>query len=278
MPDDFSARLRQAQDERSSLLCVGLDPDPQRVPSHLIEGRTLPEAVLRFNHELIEATGAFACAFKLNFAFYEALGAEGWRVLEETVRAAARKHLVVADAKRSDIGNSARFYATAIFEQLGCDACTVAPYMGSDSVQPFLTYPGRAAFVLVRTSNAGAAGVQELVVSERTLFLEIADQVVLWARGRSGEVGFVVGATDVVPVSQIRKAHPDVPLLVPGVGAQGGDAKALLAALGGPGGPAMINSSRQIIYASEGPDFAEAAGREAERIRVLLQDARKVRQ
>ena len=270
MSSDFITRIHEAQQARRSLLCVGIDPDPRRLPHHLTASRSPADAVLAFNRAIIEATAPYACAYKLNFAFFEALGADGWRVLEETVAAASREHAVVADAKRGDIGNSARFYASAVFEQLRCDACTVAPYMGRDSVEPFLAFPGRAAFVLVRTSNAGADEVQELEVDGRPLFLEMADKVVAWAGHAQGTVGFVLGATNAQPLRLAREAHPDVPLLVPGVGAQGGDAAALREALSVGSGPVLVNSSRQILYASAETDFAEAAAREAERIRESL--------
>ncbi|HEX7070104.1 MAG TPA: orotidine-5'-phosphate decarboxylase [Rhodothermales bacterium] len=177
----------------------------------------------------------------------------------------------MADAKRGDIGNSARFYASAVFEDLGCDACTVSPYMGADSIQPFLAFPGRAAYVLVRTSNPGATELQELPVGNRPLYLEAARQIVRWSGGQPGEAGFVVGATNAAPIQSVREAHPDVPLLIPGVGAQGGDADAVLDAVAEGNGPVLINSSRQIIYASSGTDFAEAAAREADHVRGMLQ-------
>lgn len=267
---DFNTRLRGIQTDRASRLCVGLDPDPQRLPSHLLNQYAVGDAVLQFNRAIIEATAPFACAFKLNFAFFEALGVDGWRVLRETARAAGRDHVVVADAKRGDIGNSARFYAAAAFEELECDACTVSPYMGRDSVEPFLSYAGRAAFVLVRTSNPGGADLQELVVNGRPLYMETARQARLWGDQLPGTTGFVVGATNAEPVAQVRSEYPDVPLLIPGVGAQGGDAGALLNALSVGAGPVLINSSRQILYASSRSDFAEAAATEASRIRDML--------
>lgn len=270
MTSSFSSRVAQAQRENSTLLCVGLDPDPERIPAHLLESRSLADAVRTFNLSIIEATAPFACAFKLNFAFFEVLGSDGWRVLRDTVQAARAYHVVIADNKRGDIGNSARFYAAAAFESLECDACTVSPYMGSDSVQPFLAYPGRAAFVLVRTSNPGAAPLQEKTIDGVPLYLDVARRAQEWGEGHPGEVGFVVGATNAEPIERVRAAHPGIPLLIPGVGAQGGDAAAVRQALAGGTGPALINSSRQILYASSGSDFAAAAAGAAETIRAAL--------
>ena len=269
MSFSFSDRVAQAQRDRSTLLCVGLDPDPSRLPGHLLR-LPLPAAVLDFNLAIIKATAPFACAFKVNFAFFEALGEDGWRVLHDTVRAAKSRAIVIADNKRGDIGNSARFYAASALEELDCDACTVSPYMGADSVTPFLSYPGKAAFVLVRTSNPGAEELQEIQVDGSPLYLDVARRVMDWSRGLPGEAGFVVGATNADPVARVRARHPQAPLLVPGVGAQGGDVAAIREALKGGTGPALINSSRQILYASSGRDFAEAAARAADQIRVEL--------
>lgn len=266
----FSERLGRIQEANDSLVCVGLDPDPQRMPPHLLRSASLADAVLSFNLTIIEATAPFACAFKLNFAFYEALGSTGWSVLEATVRAARQSHIVIADAKRGDIGNSARFYAEAVFGALQCDACTVAPYMGSDSVVPFLQYPGRAAFVLVRTSNPGAAELQELDLDGAPLYTRVANQALGWSEGLPGELGFVVGATDAAPAHRIRSAHSHVPLLIPGIGAQGGDPAPLMEAITRGSGRVLVNNSRGIIYASAEQDFAAAAARAAERFRDLL--------
>ncbi|GIV59568.1 MAG: orotidine 5'-phosphate decarboxylase [Rhodothermaceae bacterium] len=272
MTATFTERLLQIQARKKSVLCVGLDPDPARMPPHLFAGATPAAAVVAFNTALIEATAAVACAYKLNLAFYEALGAEGWRALEATCRQLPDDVLVIADGKRGDIGNSARFYARSVFEQLGCDACTVTPYMGHDAVQPFLAYPGKAAFVLARTSNPGAADFQERDCRGEPLYLYVARQVATWAAEAPGDGGLVAGATSAAALRTLREACPDLPLLIPGVGAQGGDARAVMQAAGR--GPVLINSSRQILYAAGGTDFAEAAAREAERLRQTLEAAR----
>lgn len=270
MTSDFSGRLAAIQEANDSVVCVGLDPDPDRMPVHLLQTHALADAVLGFNLALIEATAPFACAFKLNFAFYEALGSDGWRVLDETVRAVRRSHVVIADAKRGDIGNSARFYADAVFRALDCDACTVAPYMGADSVVPFLKYPGRAAFVLVRTSNPGASALQELETEGAPLYVRVAREATGWAHDQPGVLGFVVGATDTEPARRVRSDHPHVPLLIPGIGTQGGDPARLMEAVSPGSGRILVNNSRGIIYASSDRDFASAAARAAERFRDLL--------
>ena len=269
MPLDFSQKLRQIQVAKQSVLCVGLDPDPHRLPRHLLDQYPLAEAVVAFNAALIEATAAAACAFKLNFAFYEALGRNGWDTLERTLQHLPPDVLVLADAKRSDIGNTARFYAESIFEQLGFDACTVAPYMGRDAVAPFLQYQGKAAFVLARTSNPGAADFQERDCEGEPLYERVARHVARWNDATPGTAGLVVGATGPEALATLRALCPTLPFLIPGIGAQGGD-PGVIAAAATEAGRVVVNSSRQIIYASGGRDFAEAAAREAEALRARL--------
>ncbi len=269
----FTERLLALQAERRSALCVGLDPDPAHLPAALLERHPLPEAVYAFNAAVIEACWREACAFKVNFAFFEALGVEGWSVLKRTVQAVPGGTLVIGDAKRADIGNSARFYARAVYEIIGCDACTVAPYMGEDSVRPFLDFPGKAAFVLAHTSNPGRRDFQELETpGGEPLYARVAREAMRWAEGAAGEAGLVVGATDAAALGALRARCPGAPFLVPGVGAQGGDAEQVMR-LGAGGGPVLVNSSRQILYASAGADFAERAGEAAARTRQALQAA-----
>lgn len=274
MPADFTERLRHIQRQQNSVLCVGLDPDPDRLPPHLRARHSLPDAIARFNAALIEATTHVACAFKLNFAFYEALGAEGWRALTQTIQHIPADHIVIADAKRADIGNSARFYARSIFDELGCDACTVAPYMGHDSVTPFLQQAGRAAFVLARTSNPGAADFQSCMCDDTPLYLQVGWQVAAWSAATKGTGGLVAGATDVESLTALRQTCPDLPFLIPGVGAQGGDATAVMEAAARDDAPVLVNSSRGIIYASDDEDFAEAAANAAESLCATLNAAR----
>ncbi len=266
----FEEKVRAVQTARQSVLCVGLDPDPVRLPAHLSAAASPAEAVVRFTTAIIEATQAAACAFKLNLAFFEVLGRDGWEALEKTIRAIPRDLLVIADAKRGDIGNSARFYARSVFEHLGCDACTVAPYMGRDAVAPFLGYPGKAAFVLARTSNPGAADFQEQDCGGERLYLRVARQVMRWGADAPGSAGLVVGATGADALAELRAVCPTIPFLIPGVGAQGGDPRAVMRAAATPDGAVLVNSSRAILYASDGPDFAGAAAREAEALRAAL--------
>jgi orotidine-5'-phosphate decarboxylase len=266
----FLDRLRDAQAHAGACLCVGLDPDADRLP-HLLRAAPPPEAFAAFLTDIVRATAPFACAYKPNAAFFEAYGSAGAAALEAAVRA-VRRHaphaLVVLDGKRGDIGNTARHYARAAFEALGADALTVTPYMGRDSVAPFLEYAGRAAFVLARTSNAGAADVQERVVEGRPLYAHVVEAAQAWCEGQAGTVGFVAGATDPQALAAVRRLAPTAPLLVPGVGAQGGDAAAVLEA--NAGGPLLVNVGRDVLYARGGADFAEGAAEAAERFARLL--------
>lgn len=264
----FSEKLRAVQAASGSRLCVGLDPDPARLPAPF-RGLEAAEAAAAFCRAIIEATAEVACAFKPNLAFFEALGAEGWRAFEEVVAAVPEGRLVIADAKRGDIGSTAARYAEAFFGRLGCDAVTVSPYLGRDALMPFLAYEGRCAFSLVLTSNPGASDLQELEAGGAPLYRHAARLAAEAARGQPGEVGFVVGATRPERLAELRTAYPEVPFLVPGVGTQGGDAAAVAAAADA--GPLLVNSSRGVLYASAGADFAEAARREAARLRGILE-------
>lgn len=263
----FVDRLLRVQQKRRSVLCVGLDPDPERFPRPLRDRGRLADAVIDFHAAIVEATAPAACAYKLNFAFFEALGADMHRVLETTIGLIPDDALVVADAKRGDIGNSARFYAESIFDLLGCDGCTVSPYMGQDSVAPFLAYDDRATFVLARTTNPGAAALQEATLDDgrgRTpLYLQVARAADRWGREAPGTAGLVAGATAPEAMRRLRKAAPTLPFLIPGIGAQGGEAEAVMRAAATPEGPVLVSSSRSIIYASDGDDYAEAAGEAA---------------
>ena len=216
----------------------------------------------------MSATSGSAVAFKINFAFFEALGASGYAVMEDVLASIPEDVLTIADAKRGDIGNSASFYAQAGFDQLRFDSITVSPYMGRDSVDPFLTREGTCAFVLARTSNPGSADFQQLTFENRPLFETVAQQVVAWGKESNGEAGLVVGATDATDLETLRSLLPDTPFLIPGVGAQGGSAEEVMQASGS--GPVLINSSRAVIYASEGEDYAQAAGIAAESTRQRL--------
>lgn len=274
-PPSFTGRLRAAQADRTSMVCVGLDPDPARLPAFLRDTYALPEAVTRFNAAIVAATRDAACAYKLNLAFYEALGRDGWSVLEQTLAQIPDTHLTIADGKRADIGNSARFYARAVFDELGFDACTVAPYMGRDSVTPFLERPGTAAFVLARTSNPGAADFQPCACDDTPLYVRVAEKTAQWSEASAGTGGLVAGATDPESLAVLRDRCPTLPFLIPGVGAQGGNAEAVMRAAATDAGLVLVNSSRSIIFASEERTFAESAGRAAHALRETLNSARE---
>ncbi len=272
----FADRLSDRQAQAASLVCVGLDPDPARLPAPLSGGKNTAEAVLAFNRTMVEATSDLAAAYKLNLAFFEALGPDSWRVLEATLRAIPPDTPVIADGKRGDIGNSARFYAQACFDLLGFDACTVSGYMGRDSVTPFLSWPGRGVFLLARTSNPGGADFQQAECEGRPLYERVTRAAQTWAASMhesKGALGFVAGASDTEALRRIRALAPDAPLLIPGVGAQGGHIESVLEAVREGSGPVLINSSRAILYASSGQDFAQAARSAAENLRASLAPA-----
>ena len=278
MTASFFERLRDRIDRVDSVVSVGLDADPDRIPEHLRE-KDLPRWA--FNRRIIDATHEHAAAYKPNAAFYE--DADGWRALRETVAYAHGKDVpVVVDAKRGDIGNTARAYAGLLDDDgLGADAVTVNPYMGRDSVEPFLGRDGKAAFVLCRTSNPGGADLQDLTLAGGDpVYRRVAELAEGW--NDRGDVGLVVGATAPDELEALREATPRLPFLVPGVGAQGGDAEAAvehgLAGLDGGGrsadgaesGVGLVNSSRGIIFAGEGESFDRAAGQAAKRLKRRL--------
>ena len=271
MPASFSARLRELQSRNDTAVCVGLDPVPSRLPAPLQDGRLATDAVRAFCAAIVEATAPYACAFKPNFAFFEALGPAGLTVLDQVLTTVPDDHLVVGDAKRGDIGHSARFYAQTLYDDFGVDACTVSPYLGRDSVAPFLEHEGTCTFVLTRTSNEGAADLQEACACDGTpLYRHVAQKAGEWARGGEGEMGLVVGATAPDALSELRADAPTLPFLVPGVGAQGGDPAAVVDAAATDEGPVLVNSSRSILYASDGADYAEAAATAAKDLRDAL--------
>jgi orotidine-5'-phosphate decarboxylase len=260
----FSQKISLVQKTQASLLCIGLDTDAALIPRHL--GRSA-SAVLTFNRRIIDATVDLVCAYKLNLAFYETLGAEGWRAMEKTLKHIPRSVVTIGDGKRGDIGNTSERYAEALFDELGFDAVTVNPYMGYDSVEPFLRRNDRGVFLLALTSNPGSKDFQRLTVSSRTLYERVAQSAIKWNTRRN--IGLVVGATHPNELRRIRKLAPEIPLLIPGVGKQGGDLKsAIRYGCTKRGDRAIINASRSILYASRGNDFAQAARRET----IMLRD------
>ena len=249
--------------KKRSFLCVGLDTDLAKIPTHLLE---YEDPVFEFNRQIIDATADLCVAYKPNIAFYEYRGAKGWESLRRTWNALPKDCLSIADAKRGDIGNTAKMYATAFFDEqvsgLGFDALTVAPYMGSDSVQPFLDFEGKWAIVLALTSNAGGLDFQ-LTQDDagQALFERVIERVNTW--GSINNTMYVVGATRGEAFAAIRKHAPNHFLLVPGVGAQGGSLRDVCAYGMNPDCGLLVNATRSIIYASNGKDFAEQARREA---------------
>lgn len=269
----FLDTLLAASRRNTSLLCIGLDPEPARLPTRL---RGTPDAVYQFCAALIEATADLACIFKPNSAFFEALGPEGMDVLRRVIAAVPAGIPVLLDAKRGDIGSTAQAYAHAAFEVLGADAITLSPFLGGDALQPFLDYRDKGCFILCKTSNPGSRDVQDIkLADDRPLYLEIA-RLAQAAWNANNNVGLVVGATHPAELRAVRAACPALPLLVPGIGAQGGDlVAAVAAAVDHSGECALINASRSIMYASHSDDFAEAARHEATRLRDAINAARE---
>ena len=239
---------------KRSYLCVGLDTDITKIPKHLLSE---PDPVFAFNKAIIDATEDLCVAYKINTAFYEAIGLKGWAAMEKTVQYIGNEHFKIADAKRGDIGNTSDQYAKAFFETLSFDAVTVAPYMGEDSIKPFLKYEGKWAIVLGLTSNSGAKDF-ELQQSGNELFYErVLRTVAQW--GTPHNLMFVVGATQPDEFIKIRKITPDHFYLVPGLGTQGGSLKDISEKSMNRDGGLLVNSSRAIIYASDEDDFAGKA-------------------
>ncbi len=264
---DSCAELLVAHFVRGRHLVVGLDTDPARIPESVAPGASPAERVAEFNRRIVAATAGVACAYKPNAAFYEALGADGFRALEETIatiRAEAPDAAVILDAKRADIGSTNAGYVTAAFDQLGADAVTVHPYLGGEALTPFLERREKLVFVLARTSNPGAGEFQDLVAGGVPLYRHVA-RTVAGSWNAAGNCGLVVGATYPDEMRAIREDIPaEMPILIPGVGAQGGDVATVVAANRGAGSDAfLIAASRSIVYASPGEDFAEAAGEAA---------------
>lgn len=236
---------------KKSFLCVGLDPDLEKMPHHLLETE---DPIFEFNKLIIDATHELAVAYKPNAAFYEAHGVKGWRSLQRTLEYIPKDIFTIIDAKRGDIGNTTNMYAKAFFEEMGFDAITLSPYMGSESVKPYLEYEGKTAIVLALTSNSGSKDFQMLRTPKKALYEEVLTTVASW--GTSDNIMFVVGATHPDMFQGIRKLVPDHFLLVPGVGAQGGDLEALCQHGLNDHCGLLVNSARGIIYAGgRGTDF-----------------------
>ena len=265
----FTDLLDHAAATTKSLVCVGLDPDPAKMPV---------SDVYEFNRSIVDATAEYVCAFKPNLAFYEAMGLPGLRDLEKTVehiRSAAPTAIILGDAKRGDIGPSAQSYAKAMFQVWGFDALTINAWGGEDTVTPFIEDESKGVFVWCRGSNPGSADFQDLLITtdngSMPLYRNIALACQKW--NTNGNLGLVAGATVPEQLAEIRTACPTMPLLIPGVGVQGGDLEAAVKqGTDSRGRAALINSSRGVIYASKGVDFADAAAREANKLRESINE------
>jgi orotidine-5'-phosphate decarboxylase len=254
----FLEKLLLASRNNNSLVCVGLDTDEGKIPPFL---KNEDDPTLAFNQRIIDSTRDLVCAYKPNLAFYEALGARGWEALRKTCEYIPSEIPIILDAKRGDIGNTACMYAKALYDVLKADAVTVSPYMGRDAVLPFLEYEDKGTFILCLTSNKGAADFQLTTIEGKPLY-----ELVSW--NEKGNCGLVVGATYPEQLKRIRQIAPGLPFLIPGVGAQAGEIESTIKyGTDNKGELAIINSSRAILYASSGEDFAQAARNETLRLR-----------
>lgn len=255
--------------KKKSFLCIGLDVDLNKIPKHLLSEE---DPIFAFNKAIIDATHHLAVAYKPNTAFYEAYGLKGWNALEKTIKYLNENHpeiFTIADAKRGDIGNTSRMYAKAFLEDLGFDSVTVAPYMGKDSVEPFLAFEGKHTILLALTSNAGSSDFQTKITEGNEVYKTVLETSKSWEN--SENLMYVVGATKAEYFEEIRKIVPDSFLLVPGVGAQGGSLSEVCKYGMSKDVGLLINSSRGIIYASDNVDFANAAATEAQKLQKQME-------
>jgi orotidine-5'-phosphate decarboxylase len=268
----FYETIENAWIKKDSMVCVGLDPDLQKIPGHL---KGVENPIFEFNRALVDATADLVCAYKPQFAYYAAQSAESQ--LGMTIDYIHKHHPgipVILDAKRGDIGSTAKMYAREVFERFGADAVTVNPYMGGDTLEPFLERKDKGIIILCRTSNPGAGDIQDLETGGKKVYEVIAEKAATeWNANKN--VLLVVGATYPLELKKIREIAGEMPFLVPGIGAQGGDIEAAVShGKTESGGGMIINSSRGIIYASSGPDFAESARRETETLRKAINRCR----
>ncbi len=258
---NFKEKLEKIVNKNNSLLCIGLDIDKDRMPKHLFENSKTP--YLNFNKEIIDATKDLVCAYKLNMAFYEVLGKDGITILEKTIQYIPNDIVVIIDGKRNDIGNTARKYAQSLFETFNADAVTINPYLGKDGIVPFLEYKNKCSFILCRTSNPSAIDIQDVKISNKPLYELVAKKIREW--NTFDNCGAVVGATYPAELKIIREILGDeIPMLIPGIGAQGGDVeKTIKYGTNINKKNAIINSSRGIIYADAKKDFSKSSRNEA---------------
>lgn len=253
---------------KKSFLCVGLDPDIEKIPKHLLETE---DPIFEFNKAIVDATLPYAIAYKPNVAFYESLGIYGWQALKKTIEYIPHEVFTIADAKRGDIGNTSNKYAEAFFKKMSFDAITLSPYMGQDSVTPFLNHKDKWAILLASTSNVGALNFQELIIENsggQKVYEKVIEISSQW--GSDQNLMYVVGATRVNTLTHIRKIIPDHFLLIPGVGAQGGDLDMVCKYAMNDSAGLLINSARSIIYADSTVDFAHHAGLVASRLQKKM--------
>jgi orotidine-5'-phosphate decarboxylase len=268
----FIEKLVNISRKNNSLLCVGLDTDLEKIPKFLLKDF---DPIFSFNQKIIDFTSDLVCAYKPNIAFYEAYGSQGWEALKKTCEIVPKEIPIIIDAKRGDIGNTARMYAKAIFENLGADAVTVNPYMGEDAISPFLEYKNKCALVLCLTSNKSAQDFQLSLIDGKPLYQIVAEKVLNWSK--KGNCGLVVGATYPEQLKKVREIAKSLPILIPGVGAQSGELESTVKfGTDEKGELAIINSSRAIIYASPEEDFAEAARSEALKLRDKINLYRQI--
>jgi orotidine-5'-phosphate decarboxylase len=283
--ESFCQKLVETSRMNDSLLCVGLDPDYSRIPDFLKSGKTEVESIAEFIEEIIECTTDLVCSYKPNLAFYEVLGSKGIKLLENVISMVPDHIPVILDAKHGDIGNTAKQYAKAVFDTLEADAVTINPFLGRDSIEPFLVYPGKCAFVLCRTSNPSAVDIQDLEVEtehgKKPLYHLVAEKILEWKvewKGE-GEIGAIAGATYPRELSIIRRIIGDnIPILIPGIGAQHGMmAEAVSCGTNTRGELAIFNSSRDVLFASSSRKYKEAARDAAMDLKNGINHARKTK-
>lgn len=259
-------KIVEIQEKTGSMICVGMDLDRKRMPQN--HNATI-KGMYDFAVKIIEATSDIVAAYKPNLAFYEELGAEGWSLLEKIIKKIPGDNVIIADGKLGDIGNTAQHYAAAVFERLGADWVTLNPYMGYDAIRPFLDYQGKGAFILCLTSNTGSRDFQLMHVVNKPIYMHVAEKVSYW--NKENNLGLVVGATHSNQLADIRSVAGEMAILIPGVGAQGGDLeKAVRGGTNNFKQPALVNVSRSVLYASQEDNFAEAARAEVEKLNTMI--------
>ncbi len=268
----FNEKLENIVEKNNSILCIGLDIDSGKIPQYLHKKEISP--LRAFNYAIINATHDLVCAYKLNLAFYEQYGLEGMQLLRDTLKHIPKGIVVILDGKRNDIGNSAAKYATALYDNLHADGVTINPYLGIDGIQPFLRYTDKCNFILCRTSNSSAGDFQDLQIEQKPLYEHVAHKIVSW--NKHSNCGAVVGATYPEELKKIREILGEtMPLLIPGIGKQGGDVeKTITYGTNSEGKMAIINSSRGIIYSDSSDNFAEVARETAQSLQTSINSFR----